>query len=252
MISIVCFGGGVNSTAMLVGLVKLAQRPDLILFSDPGSEWPETYQFVHLLDEWLTERGFPEITWVKDENRTLEQECLAAHTLPSIVVGYRSCSDKYKIRPQSRYVAAWEPALAAWEKGEKVTKLVGFDAGEPWRAEKREDRRYELRFPLIEWGWGRERCIQEIVDAGLPVPHKSSCTFCPEMRESEILELKKKHPEQLERALAMERGNTSLVTIKGLARGHSWAQILDFHDRQIPLRLVQADRLPCTCFDGDE
>lgn len=40
------FGGGVNSTAMLVEMHKRGIRPDLILFADTGGERPETYETV--------------------------------------------------------------------------------------------------------------------------------------------------------------------------------------------------------------
>ena len=42
MISVLSFGGGVNSTALLVGLCGRSQAPSLVLFADTGSELPET------------------------------------------------------------------------------------------------------------------------------------------------------------------------------------------------------------------
>lgn len=36
---------GVDSTAVLVGWHELGIRPDAIVFSDPGSEHPETYAY---------------------------------------------------------------------------------------------------------------------------------------------------------------------------------------------------------------
>ncbi len=51
--------------------------------------------------------------------RTLEQNCLATGTLPSLAYGWRSCSDKYKRRPQDKYVNQWGPAREAWSRGEK-------------------------------------------------------------------------------------------------------------------------------------
>lgn len=40
---IVGYGGGTDSTAMLVGLWQRRIPVDLILFSDPGGEQPHTY-----------------------------------------------------------------------------------------------------------------------------------------------------------------------------------------------------------------
>jgi len=42
VISVLSFGGGVNSTALLVGLCGRSQAPSLVLFADTGSELPET------------------------------------------------------------------------------------------------------------------------------------------------------------------------------------------------------------------
>lgn len=40
---VVNFGGGTNSTALLVGMHERGIRPDVIVFSDTGSEVPHTY-----------------------------------------------------------------------------------------------------------------------------------------------------------------------------------------------------------------
>jgi 3'-phosphoadenosine 5'-phosphosulfate sulfotransferase (PAPS reductase)/FAD synthetase len=61
----VAYGMGVDSTAMLVGLVKHGIRPDLILFADTGAERPETYEYRPVFEEWLKKQGFPPITTVK-------------------------------------------------------------------------------------------------------------------------------------------------------------------------------------------
>ena len=46
------FGGGVNSTAMLVGLWERGEKVDLILFADTGGEKPHTYAHVMEMSEW--------------------------------------------------------------------------------------------------------------------------------------------------------------------------------------------------------
>lgn len=243
MTTVASFGGGVNSTAMLIGLKERGERPDLVLFADTGGEKPETYEWRTTFSIQLERWGFPPITTVREERWTLEEECLREQTLPSIVVGFRSCSDKFKIRPQERYL-----------KAQGITehvKLIGFDAGEAHRV-KRSEATDNRRYPLIEWGWGREECLKKIEGHGFWPPPKSSCFFCPEMKEQEILDLGKRHPELLERALKMERNNEKLVQIKGLGREYSWQQIIDFHrDQQTMLMPPRADYLPCMCYDGE-
>ena len=249
---VVSFGGGVNSSAMLVGMYERGIAADLILFADTGGEKPETYRHRDEFSGWLVRHGFPHIKTVRDERQTLEHECVSENTLPSIVVGMRSCSDKYKMRPQKRFIAELDKAKKIWTSGGSVTRFIGFDAGEPWRIKEAESKRYVNRFLLIEWGWGREECADALERHGLSVPAKSSCFFCPEMQEWEIVELSQKHPELALRAIQMERGNTKLHGVKGLKRTTSFEAIIDFYNRQGELPILNMpSRIPCMCYDGD-
>ena len=40
---IVAFGGGVDSTAMIIGMIERQMPIDLIMFADTGGERPNTY-----------------------------------------------------------------------------------------------------------------------------------------------------------------------------------------------------------------
>ena len=51
--NIVGYGGGTDSTAMLVGLWQHHVPVDLILFADPGGEQPHTYHYLQIMDRWL-------------------------------------------------------------------------------------------------------------------------------------------------------------------------------------------------------
>lgn len=77
--NVVSFGGGTNSTAMIIGMYLHKIPIDLILFADTGGEQPHTYEFIETFNGWLEKHGLPQITSVqyhdKDGNRlTLEQE----------------------------------------------------------------------------------------------------------------------------------------------------------------------------------
>jgi hypothetical protein len=54
---IVCYGAGVDSTAMLVAMYQQGIRPDLITFADTGGEKPETLEQVGIMSDWLAARG---------------------------------------------------------------------------------------------------------------------------------------------------------------------------------------------------
>lgn len=255
MTTVVAYGGGTNSTAMLVGLWEIGERPDLILFADTGGEKPHTYEHLRVVSEWCKSKGFPEILVVRHKDReglelTLEERCLQSKTLPSIAYGFKSCSDKHKRRPQDKFVSTWPPALEAWAKGEKVVKLIGYDADEERRARIFDDNKFVYRYPLIQWDWGREECIEAIDRAGLPQPGKSSCFFCPSSKKPEIIELVRRYPDLAQRALALE-ANAELTSIKGLGRRFSWTEYLAAQDKNAEQFCDAGDTMPCGCYDGD-
>ena len=191
----VSYGGGANSTALLIGLHQHRIPVDLILFADTGAEHPHTYAYLEVMDRWLKDHGMPPIIRVYKTTRdgkrlTLEDECLQSCSLPSIAYGFKRCSLKHKI-------------------------LLGDLA----------DRKYSKWYPLMEWGWTRDDCIRQIEAAGLPQPGKSSCFFCPSMKPDEITALREQHPDLFRRALALEdNARKNLKTVTGLGRNYSWRE----------------------------
>jgi hypothetical protein len=267
---VVSYGAGTNSTALLVRLVEMQAPVDLILFADTGGERPFTYDYVRTFSAWLVERGYPAITPVWYSNRagervTLEADCLRKGTLPSKAFGYSGCSMKWKAEPQEKFINNWTPARAAWSQGERVVKLLGFDADEPERAERRAhadaaDKKYQYVYPLISWGWGREECVQAIDNAGLPRPGKSSCFFCPSMKKRELDLLLEEHPDLAVRAVALEdqarASEHGLDTVKGLGRRFAWKQYFadllrtQIENTPMPEHADTTEETACGCYDG--
>lgn len=234
---VVAYGVGVDSTAMLVGMHQRGERPDLILFADTGDEKPETYAYLEVINEWLDRVGFPRVTVVKNprpksNDRSLSESCLRNRVLPALAYGMHQCSIVWKIDPQRKYVKNWVPAQIAWSRGQDVVQCVGYDAGardsvRRFKSEGKAADGYRNRFPLIEWGWDRDRCKAEIAAAGLPVPVKSSCFHCPASKREEIVELRERHPDLYARAIQIEQAamDRGLKTIKGLGRSFSWQEV---------------------------
>lgn len=263
---VVAYGLGVDSTAMLVEFVERGIRPDLILFADTGGEKPETYQYLDVIRPYLARAGFPDVVVVRYQPKraayhTLEGQCLHTGTLPSLAYGGKSCSLKYKRTPQDRYILKAYPPGELLRRGKRVVRAIGFEAGEQRRryahvvkaigldateehrtawaqpkasVGKRPSREawldqnyFVYYYPLMEWSYDREQCIQIIAAAGLPVPIKSACFYCPASKKREILWLQEHHPELLQRALAMEHNaQPKLTSVKGLGRSFAWADYL--------------------------
>jgi len=226
---VVSYGAGLDSSAMLVGMINRAWRPDLILFADVGDEWPETYAYIPIMNEYLRKHGFPEVTVVRYVPKrfkygpysTLEGNCLMNKTLPSLAFGRKSCSLKWKAGPMDKYVDTYEPFQEWIRGGGRITRLIGYDDGpkDSKRGATKEDPKYEYRYPLREWHWDRDRCAEEVAAVGLPVPVKSACFYCPSTQKHELIRMVHEHPDLALRAVQMEdNARPNLKAIEGLWR----------------------------------
>lgn len=260
----VACGVGVDSIAMLIEMKNRGIVPDLIVFSDTGSEKKATYEYVPILQAWLRQNGFPALVVVRRKKSksgytSLHGECLTNGTLPAISVGMKSCSIKWKIEPFNQYMNSWAPAANCWGQGGKVVKAIGFDAGptdgrrilDQDGNPRLEDDKYVYWYPLVDWGYDREDCKQIIRDADLPVPVKSACFCCGSMREHEIDTLERDEPELLALALQIERQARPRLKRRprcGLSRRFSWEQYIRLRDRQASFldATGHAGRLPLT------
>jgi hypothetical protein len=221
---IVCYGGGVDSTAMLIAMKRQGITPDLITFADVGGEKPETYEMVATMSRWCVLNGFPPVITCKKatlpgtDYDDLAGNCTSNETLPSLAFGMKSCSIKWKQGPQDQHVRGCKRGpnkcdphplwIDCQERGIKPVKLIGYDAGpaDQRRAARlmASDAHFQYRYPLQQLGMAREECIALILDEGLPVPIKSACWFCPASQKWELYWLAGAHPELFEKALQME------------------------------------------------
>ena len=253
--NLVALGGGTNSLAMIIEMHRRRIPIDIVLFADTKAERPETYDSIAQTDRWLKERGYGGIITVTASKKTLEQDCIDRHALPSVAYGFKTCSQRFKLAPQDKFCNNYEPFKEIWKSGFKVTKFIGYDAGEERRADNaakynRMDKKYEYRYPLIEWDLDREGCIEVIKSEGLNLPGKSSCFFCPNMKKPEIVLLKKIHPDLYNRAVQMER-NADLKKIKGLGRSYSWEDFIIAKESQVTMGdPSDSNDMPCGCYDG--
>lgn len=244
--TVVAYGGGVNSTALLVGLHERGERPDAIVFADTGGERPETYKHLDAVRDWCRKVGFPDLVTVRatyqGEVETLEGNCHRIGALPSLAYGFKKCSQKFKHAPSDKW------CRNAFPKGD-IVKLIGFDTDESHRADRAPARRdrFVFRYPLLEWGWSRADCVTAIKRSELEVPGKSSCFFCPAMTVREIRAL----PCDLKaRALAIEdaaKPNLRPGGVVGLGRRFSWRTLLESDAAQGDLFTPPE---ACECYDG--
>jgi hypothetical protein len=222
---VVSIGMGVDAIAAAIALVRIGVRIDMAIFSDTGGERPETYDYIAIFDAWLRENaGIPlTVMRYRPPNApydTLEEECLTNNVLPSAALGMKSCSAKWKGQAISAYLKGypakgrrpaqegWQPAIDCWNRGERVVRVIGFDAGakDRRRGSVEGDDLFQNLFVLRELGMDRVDCANEILGAGLPLPIKSACFFCPANKPQELKWLHHFHPDLFRRAIAIEAG----------------------------------------------
>lgn len=134
---VLSYGIGVDSTALLVELHARGEAPDLVLSADTGNEKPETYEYLDVIRPWMRDRGirFELVSYVPKRFKHwppyygILEMCLTNATLPSKSLGGSSCSLKYKKAPQDAFLKTWQPAIDAWDRGQRVVRLIGYDAG---------------------------------------------------------------------------------------------------------------------------
>jgi hypothetical protein len=231
---VVSFGAGVNSSAVLIGLAEQRIRPDLISFADTGGEKPETYAHLDAMRSWCLRVGFPDITVVRTVGVTtgdtsLEDACVRLEILPSRAYGLPSCAHRWKLEPQERYLRQWPMFQACRAAGEKAFRALGYHADEDRGSDIHDDDLCRYVYPLKEWGWGQDDCEQALRRAGIPVPVKSACFFCPSSTKQEVLWLSERHPDLFQRALHLERvaiDSGKLTTVRGLGRKWTWASLV--------------------------
>ncbi|WP_122744904.1 hypothetical protein [Pseudomonas viridiflava] len=222
-----CFGSGVDSTAMMVALHAAGLKPDVITFADTGAEKPETLRHIDSMNRVLAAWDWPlidvcrKVPMASTGYADLYGNCLNNETLPSLAFGMKSCSIKWKQIPQDQFLKGAsrgpnaQPAHPVWLKaqatGERIVKLIGYDCGKAdmrrSKGLKPADADFDYVYPLQIVRWTRRDCVRAIACAlgDDLVPIKSACFFCPASKQWELYWLAVNHPELLEQALLLER-----------------------------------------------
>lgn len=238
--TVLSYGGGVNSTAILA-LCKLGKLPwpDYIVFSDTGAEWPHTYKYLEYIDAELEKDG-QFLTYLtggflpqKHDYgfMTLIEFCQLKRFIPSRM--NRWCTDYWKRTPVQKFTRAVDGH-----------EWIGIDAGEARRAENKPTK----RFPLIELGINRERCKEIIKSVGWGVPKKSGCFICPYQGKSQWAELKREYPDLWKIAVDLEKKSMSEHAGFTFKYEKSIEQYIGDSDKQENLPFGKVLDQKCDCY----
>jgi hypothetical protein len=217
----ISYGGGVQSTAMLVLATqgRLGYTPDAALFANVGddSEHPASLDYVRdIATPWAAERGLAvhEIkrtrrdgtpfkslmtTMLEHDNPDVAREVIPVRGENGAPLS-RVCTEDWKIRT----VAKWQKQHGATKDDPAIT-LIGISTDEATRANRNNNIKTQvIEYPLLDLGMNRSMCEQVIKDAGLPVPPKSSCYFCPFHRPQVWQEMRRDEPDLFEKSAQLE------------------------------------------------
>lgn len=210
------FGGGVQSTAVLVLAAQGVLDLRTFLFANVGddSEHPATLRYVNdIAKPYAMQHGLDliEVAYHRANGtpETLYQRITAPGNKVEVIpvrLGSgqptsRICTYRFKVE-----------VVAKWLRQQGVTKAapatvaLGISLDELQRMRSSSGfAYYTLAYPLIELRMTRQDCINVIERAGLPVPPKSSCWFCPFHRLTRWRDMADTEPDLFRRSVALER-----------------------------------------------
>lgn len=210
------FGGGVQSMAMLVLAATGRLDVPLFIFANVGddSEHPDTTAYVREIAQPYADAHGVELVTVQRHRRNGVPEtlmevlnrgrrCIPMRRAKDGPPMSRSCTADSKIAPIGK-----ELKRRGATKENPARVAIGISVDEIERAKPGIDPRsphQERFYPLLDLGMHRSGCRRVITDAGLPVPPKSACFFCPFHDADAWRSLRRKRPDLFVQAVDLER-----------------------------------------------
>ena len=192
---ILSYGGGVNSLALMIHLIETKEPLDEVVFADTGSEVPETYEHLDIAREYLDNHGIP-LTIVSKRGGNLYDRCWDRRVIPSVV--WRWSTRDFKVTPIHRHYRSLRTHVNQY-------LAIAYD-----EIERMKDSRVPYVtniYPLVDHKITRAKCIELIEAAGLSVPVKSGCFFCPFNSADRWRWLYETHPDLYQQAVALEENS---------------------------------------------
>jgi len=206
----ISLGWGVQSWT-LAAMSALGELPpvSVAIHADTTHEMQATYEFAATWAPWLEERGVQVATVVNTgrggtsvsvEGGRGGEIVIPAYTKDGEQTGRirRQCTGDWKIAPLRRYIQQHR-------NGQSAELWLGISTDE-WQRAKDADVQYLThRYPLLEMGMSRKDCIAWLQAHDLPVPSKSTCTFCPFHNKAAWQNMKRENGKDWEEAVAVDK-----------------------------------------------
>lgn len=206
--NVVSYGGGVDSTAMILRMIDEKIPIDYVVFADTGVEIPETYETLKHMQKLLDENSIPLVTVRNFGMITLLQRCIKRNVFPDTY--RRWCTRDFKIAPIHKF---YKKTLKGF-----INEFMGIDCAETKRIRIAKEPFIKKCYPLVDWKMDRKACLQYIEDKEFPFTIKSGCYFCPFNSPTRWQWLKKTHPKLFALSVKLERMSKHFPK-KTLAKG---------------------------------
>jgi hypothetical protein len=216
MIRTFSFGGGVQSMAALVLAAEGKLKYDAFLFCNVGedSEHPATLEYFRdYAQPFAAGASIPLHELRRNVSggdvRTLYQKLTDPEDKADIIPFFldrtgarseRACTSEFKIR----VVAKWLKAAGA-TKADPASTALGISMDEYHRMRSNSGIAWQtLEYPLVDLRLHRQDCRNIIERAGLPIPPKSACWFCPFHTRAGWQKMKDHDPDLFAKACDLE------------------------------------------------
>lgn len=261
---IVSLGAGVQSTAVILMALHgefSGPLPDFAIFSDTG--WEPKAVYDHL--DWLEREVAGRIPILRVSNGNIRED-LISHAQnetrianPPLFVRNaqgtdgilrRGCTTEYKVQPiteKTKELLGVAPGKRV-PKGTVVERWFGISMDEVHRMKPAPSKWERHRYPLIERGYDRTKCLMWMDEHGYPRPPKSACVGCPYRSDHMWRQMRDNSPQEWAEAVEMDK------LLRGGMRGVNGE--VYFHRSLVPLDEVdlrtRRERGQLTFFDDDD
>jgi len=227
-LNMVSYGGGVQSTALLV--LAAQRKLDITTFVHANvgddSENPATVRYlreiaipyaeahgitIHIVQR--VKRGGIPVTLLGELTAPTNKAELIPVRLGTGMPASRVCTSKFKIE----VLAKWIKQQLGVSPSNPARVHLGISINEMQRMRTQSGYDfYTVAYPLIDLRMNRNDCVRVIEMAGLPIPEKSACWFCPFTSLTKWSRMADTNPDQFARAVQLERDiNTHIRQPKG-------------------------------------
>ena len=162
VLQVLSFGGGVQSTAMLLFINDgLLPKQDIVIHADTGAEMPETVKHI---EEWaipycenVLNIPFQVVT---SHRGTIYDDYFGKGAIP--IMGIRSCTDNFKIAPQRRAIRE----IVGNKRGVLLAECwLGITTDEERRRTESNVMWCGITYPLLDYHRvSRQDCVDRLLD----------------------------------------------------------------------------------------